>query len=154
DGVTIDGLAIQNKGDKTGESSTNRGGIYVFAKNVTLTNNTITNGLGTEAGLSNAIQIMSPTENNPLSSYKITGNKLIGHDNEVTNWSSSGIVIAQGYKPGSIGQDVLSITATESDYTNLLNNNTFTNNKINLTHQDWSKSEDNVVLYPVSVDEE
>lgn len=159
EGVTIDNLAIQNKGDlelengKT-ESSTNRGGIYVFAENVTLTNNTITNGLGTEAGLSNAIQIMSPTENNPLSSYKITGNKLIGHDNEVTNWSSSGIVIAQGYTPGSIGQYVQAIVATETDYTNLLNKNTFENNKINVTHQDWSKPSDEVVLYPVDEKEE
>lgn len=159
DGVTIDNLAIQNKGDlelengKT-ESSTNRGGIYVFAEKITLTNNTITNGLGDKAGLSNAIQIMSSKADNPLSNYVITGNKLIGHDNEVTNWSSSGIVIAQGYKPGSIGEKVLAITASLEDYQALLSGNTFKNNKIDLTHQDWSKSGDDVVLYPVPVDEE
>lgn len=97
---------------------------------------------------------MSPTANNPLSNYVITGNSLKGHINEVPNWSSSGIVIAQGYTPGSIGQYVQAIVATETDYTNLLNKNTFENNKINVTHQDWSKPSDEVVLYPVDEKEE
>lgn len=148
DGVTIDNLAIQNKGDLKGESTTNRGGIYVFANDVTLTNNTITNGLGENDGLSNAIQIMSPTKGNLLSKYTIIGNNLIGHDNEVPNWSSSGIVIAQNYTPGSIGKEVKAITATAEDYQNLLKGNTFTNNKIDLTHQDWTKDlEGGPVLY-------
>ncbi|MCF6459520.1 hypothetical protein [Clostridium sp. Cult3] len=153
DDVTIDNLTIQNKGDLDGESSKNRGGIYVFAENVTLTNNTITNGLGEAAGLSNAIQIMSSKKDNPLSNYVITGNNIIGHENEVTNWSSSGIVIAQNYTPGSIGNYVQAITATETDYQNLLDNNKFENNKIDLTHQDWSKSGDNVVLYSYPVED-
>lgn len=96
---------------------------------------------------------MSPTADNPLSNYIITDNTLKGHINEVTNWSSSGIVIAQGYKPGSIGEEVLTITATETDYAKLLSENTFDNNKINLTHQDWSKSGDDVVLYSSSSEE-
>lgn len=45
DGITIDNLVIQNKGDLGTASLNNCGGIYVFANNVTLTNNTITNGL-------------------------------------------------------------------------------------------------------------
>jgi uncharacterized repeat protein (TIGR02543 family) len=154
-GVTVDGLQIQNKGDVTGESTTNRAAIYVYAENVVITNNTITNGLGSNEGLSNAIQIMSSKESNPLSSYAITGNTITGHSQSVTTWSSSGIVIAQGFNPGSIGgARAQSITATAADYEALLTNNTLNNNKIDLTHQDWSNDGDEVVIYPLIVKHE
>ena len=154
EGVTIDNLSINNKGDlelsngKT-ESSTNRGGIYVYAEKITITNNTFTNGLGDKNGLSNAIQLMSPKKDNPLSNYVVKGNKIIGHDNEVTNWSSSGIVIAQNYTPGSVSMFVEAILATQADYEKLLDENEFESNKIDLTHQDWT---DNVktVLFSYS----
>lgn len=148
DDVTIDNLAIQNAGDLDKKSSNNRGGIYVFANNVTITNNTFTNGIGKNPGLSNAIQLMSPTVDNSLSNYVVKGNKITGHFQGLSDWDSSGIVIAQGYKPDSAGADVLAISATDTDYQKLLNDNTFTNNKIDVTHQDWSKSGDEVVLFP------
>ena len=89
DAVTITGLNIQNKGDLTGESSWNRGGIYLRANSCTITNNTITNGLGANAGLSNGMQIMrlSSTINTNASDYTITGNTLIGHQQGVVNWT-------------------------------------------------------------------
>lgn len=145
EGVTIDNLSINNRGDlelsngKT-ESSTNRGGIYVYAEKITITNNTFTNGLGDNAGLSNAIQLMSPKKDNPLSNYVVKGNKIIGHANEVTNWSSSGIVIAQNYTPGSVSMFIEAILATQADYEKLLDENEFESNLIDLTHQDWTNN--------------
>ena len=149
DDVTIDNLAIQNRGDLEGAYSINRGGIYVYAEKITITNNTFTNGLGDKNGLSNAIQLMSPKKDNPLSNYVVKGNKIIGHDNEVTNWSSSGIVIAQNYTPSSVSMFVEAILATQADYEKLLDENEFESNKIDLTHQDWT---DNVktVLFSYS----
>ena len=91
---------------------------------------------------------MSPIAGNPLSNYEVRGNSFKGHLNTVSSWSSSGIVIAEGYTPGSIGEKVLSITAKPADYKKLLDNNTFENNAINLIHQDWSKTGDEVVMYP------
>src|SRR5690606_844947 len=58
-GVTVEDLSIENKGNPTGENNQHRSGMYVWANSITLRNNVFTNGLGDQAGLSNAIQLMA-----------------------------------------------------------------------------------------------
>lgn len=146
-GVTIKNLKIQNQGDLQGKSTTNRSGIYVYATDVHIEGNEFSNGLGDAEGLSNGLQIMSPKEGNEFSKYKIINNTFIGHSNNVTNFTSSAIVVAQGYNPSSINkQRAENIVVSEADALSIFKYNTFINNNIDFTHQDWSNSE-NPVLF-------
>lgn len=154
DNVTIDGLAIENKGDATGSTS-HRTAIYVYADSVTITGNTITNSLGASGGIANGIQLMRKSATlNELNDYVIENNKITGFGSTEGKWGSAGIVITQGFNSGTVGGYANPITV---GYDAILNSNTIEDNEINLTHQDWSKSGDEVVLYvdPVQeIDEE
>lgn len=147
-GVEINGLAIENKGDSTG-STANRGAIYVYAENVILKNNIITTGL-TGEGLANGIQIMSTKANTHIENYKIKGNTITGLSSKTGTWSSSGIVFSQGFDSPTVGGEGQTIIGNQGYYEAILTENTFNNNKIDLTHQDWSKESDEVVLFPVN----
>ncbi len=154
DDVTIQNLKIQNKGDEKGESTKNRSGIYVYAENVKLLNNSFENGLGDKIGLSNGVQIMSPTLNNKFASYILENNTFSGHNNQVPGFVSSAIVVAQGYTPSSIGsKEARSIVVSEDDVLSVFKYNVFSNNNIDFTHQDWSKSQDEVVLKDIQQEE-
>ncbi len=135
-GAIIDGLTIQNKGNLSGESNAHRGAIYVYAESATITDNTITNGLGSNAGLSNGMQIMrsSSTINTLASDYTITGNTLTGHIQGVPDWSSSGIVIPENNYSGAVGGNYYDILV--NDY-QIATANTFTNNMVDYEHQNW-----------------
>lgn len=154
--VTVEDLSIQNQGNLTVNGSTpsnqHRSGIYVWSNSITLRNNIFTNGLGGQQGLSNAVQVMA-SENVDLDVFVIEGNQFIGHDNEVPNWSSSGLVFVQGYESGALGGAYgHSIEGNKSYYDHILSSNTFTNNAHDLTHQDWLTGLK--VLYPfVAVNE-
>ncbi len=91
---------------------------------------------------------MSTVENNPLRNYVITGNQFIGHDNEVPNWSSGGIVIVQGFTSSTVGGYGEIILVNAGDYEALLANNEFTSNAIDLTHQDWTNGLVELFVYP------
>lgn len=154
DGVTIKNLIIRNRGDEKGQSTKNRSGIYVYAKNVNILNNNFTNGLVDKVGLSNGVQIMSPEADNEFASYVIENNTFTGHDNQVPSYTSSAIVVAQGYKPASIKPATAeSIVVSDNDVLNIFKHNLFTNNSIDFTHQDWSKSADEVVLKSIQQDD-
>lgn len=151
DDVTIENLAIQNQGDVGGNqlpSPQVRGNIVVWAKNVTIKNNTLTHGLGDKAGLANAIQIFSSVANNPLSNYVVEGNNIEGFENGARGSSSAAILIAEGYESTIIGKKYAeNIIASKEDYEKLLADNTLTDNKIDLTHQNWGGGL--TVLYPI-----
>src|SRR5690554_5372831 len=155
-GVTVEDLSIQNQGNLTVDGSTPsnplRSAIYVWSNSITLRNNIFTNGLGDQPGLSNAVQVMA-SEDVDLDVFVIESNQFIGHDNEVPNWSSSGLVFVQGYNSGTLGGAYgHSIEGNKSDYDHILLSNTFTNNAHDLAHQDWSSGLK--VLYPfVAVNE-
>jgi|GEM_PF-4735272 len=146
DDVTIKDMAIQNAGDLTVGSSTpstgHRTGIYIVANNVTLMNNKITNGLGTEEGLSNAIQIRSP-DGSTLSSYVISGNEITGHVQSVSEWTSTGLLVIQNHS-SITGKP---IAASLPDYQDVLNRNTLTGNAFDLAHMDYSKSNGTIYLF-------
>lgn len=150
DDVTIENLAIQNQGDLGGDQKPSpqvRGNIIVWAKNVVIKNNMITHGMGAEVGLANAIQIFSSVTDNPLSNYIIEGNTIEGFNNEARGSNSAGILIAEGYNSTVIGKEYAEIiTATAADY-KYLENNTFENTEIKLTHQNWADGRK--VLYPI-----
>ena len=146
DDVTIDGLEIQNKGDKAGEASIKRGAIYVYADSAAITNNVIVSGLGNVEGLSNGIQVMRKSEerNTNAADYVITGNHLIGYNQTVTDWSSAGIIVTENNVTG-VGGNYYSILVDDYE---IATKNTFTDNAIDYVHQDWEDyASKNTVVY-------
>lgn len=139
--VTIKNLSIKNKGDIDGDqkpSPQHRGNIVVYAENVKIYNNNITNNLGSGSGLANAIQIFSNVEGNSLSSYDISNNTIEGFNNEARKSNSVAIIAAEGYKSTIIGGHLAQkIEAEKADYEKMLMENTFLDNTSDIEHIDW-----------------
>ena len=135
--VTVDGLHIRNKGDLEGESTRNRGGIYVLADSATITNNKITNNLGDQKGLSNGLQLgrLSDQINEETSDYVIKDNIFDAHYQSVPNWTSSAIVIVQDVTLSGRKYNPINV-----DHYAIATNNTFNNNSVDLEHQSYNKN--------------
>src|SRR5690554_686896 len=150
--VTINNLHLENKGDEAGTNTPNRGAIYVYAENITLTNNTFTTTLDGD-GISNGIQIMTPVAGTPLSNYVLTNNTFDGYINEEGRYSSTAILFAQEFNSGTVGGYAESMVATNVDYEAILSNNTIVNYALDLAHTDWTNtSQPTIYPYTITLD--
>src|SRR5690554_4329178 len=147
--VTINNLHLENKGDEAGTNTPNRGAIYVYAENITLTNNTFTTTLDGD-GIPNGIQIMTPVAGTPLSNYVLTNNTFDGYINEEGKYSSTAILFAQEFNSGTVGGRAESMVATNADYEAILLNNTIVNFALDLSHTDWTNSSQ-PTIYPYTI---
>ena len=139
--VVFEDLWIQNKGDMGG-SSFNRAALYIYAEKITIKNNKFTSGLGHSAGISNVLQVMSPTENNPLSNYVIEGNSMTGNDNQTEANRVSAISITRNHSSGVVGKTSKTITGSQANYEDILNKNIFSNMQDNIIYSMGSTNPD------------
>ena len=145
DGVTFDGVTINNKGD--GAGGAHRNGINAYASRLSIKNCTFNSG--TE--FANGLMILPRTAETV---YSITNNTFNGYANGDGSWSTSAILISSGYsmeqKPFFDAETGAVSAATNLDNTadlNIIQGNFFNNCQNDYTRNDYT---DGTVIYCTS----
>lgn len=145
DGVTFDGVTINNKGD--GAGGAHRNGINAYASRLSIKNCTFNSG--TE--FANGLMILPRTAETV---YSITDNTFNGYANGDGSWSTSAILISSGYsmeqKPFFDAETGAVSAATNLDNTadlNIIQGNFFNNCQNDYTRNDYT---DGTVIYCTS----